>query len=268
MRISDKVKRAIVFYFSVIAFLIFLPILLSSALGYHLDLSAFKAYKTGIIYITSYPPGGSIYINGKLYNSLTPAQIEDLRPGVYKANVRREGFYPWEQDLVVRPNMVTRADRIVLFPIALDIKKVIVHQILDFVISNRNYIHYMTRIGLFRSNADGSGFKKLSGHSDWPRKMLGKKFSPDGDKFLYFTANAASVVYLSLDKSLTPDGKEVEVEEILKTSVPIIEAFWYSGSNYITVVTEEEVSVVELRGGGKRNIISLYKFFTGKYSWR
>lgn len=260
MSISDRIKRAIAFYSSVIIFLISLPILLSYALGYHLDLNVLAAYKTGIIYITSYPPGASIYINGKLNNNPTPAQIEGLRPGVYKVNVSREGFYSWQQDLVVRPNMVTRADRIVLFPIALDIKKVSIHQISDFVISNRNNIYYMTHIGLFRSNLDGSGFKKLSGHSDWPGKMIGKKFSPDGDKFLYFTENDASVVYLNLDKSLTPDGKEVQVEGVLKTPIPIIEAFWYSGSNYITVVTEEEVKVVELEGGGKRNIISLYKF--------
>lgn len=260
MRLNDKVKRAIAFYSSVVSFLIFLPILLSYALGYHLDFSALTAYKTGIIYITSHPPGAYIYVNGVLHNNLTPSQIEGLRPGVYKVDVRREGFYPWEQDLVVRPNMVTRADRIVLFPMALDIKKVSVHQISDFVVSNKNYIYYMTRIGLFRSSADGSGFRKLSAYSNWPRNMIGKKFSPDGDKFLYFTENNASIVYLNLDKTLTQDGEEVQVEEVMKTSTPIIEVFWYSGSNYIIVVTGEEVNVVELQGGGKRNIISLYKF--------
>ena len=75
-----------------------------------------KVYKTGIIFINSKPSGASIYINDILYNDLTPAQIENLNPGAYRVRVKREGFYPWEEELVVRPNMVTKADSIILFP--------------------------------------------------------------------------------------------------------------------------------------------------------
>ena len=73
MKNSDKLKRAVAFYLSVLLFFIILPILLSYSLGYRIDYKALKVYKTGIIFINSKPSGASIYINDKLYSNLTPA---------------------------------------------------------------------------------------------------------------------------------------------------------------------------------------------------
>ena len=63
MKNSDKLKRAIAFYISILLFFVTLPILLSYALGYRVDYMAFKAYKTGIIFINSKPSGAAISIN-------------------------------------------------------------------------------------------------------------------------------------------------------------------------------------------------------------
>jgi len=260
MNKSDAVKRAVAFYFFVALFFISLPITLSYSLGYHIDYHELKIYKTGIIYISTQPSGASIYINGKRHTDLTPAQIEELRPGTYRIEVRRKGFYPWAKDLVVRPNMVTKADRIVLFPTTLEITRISKHEASDFVISNKNYIYYLTRSGLFRSNIDGSNLKALLAYSNWPKDIINKKFSPDGDKFLYFNKWTIDAVYLNLDKDLTLGHESARVEEVLTSSDPIIDAFWHSRSGYIIVFTESDIKVVELLGGGKRNIVSLYKF--------
>lgn len=262
MKKSDRIKRAVAFYSFVLLFFILLPIILSYSLGYHIDFKELKVYKAGILYISSHPAGASIYINGKLHTDLTPAQIEELRPGTYGIEVRREGFYSWEKDLVVRPNMVTKADRIILFPVIQEIKKIGERETIDFAISNKSNIYYMTKSGLFRSNMDGSSLKKLSSYSNWPKKIVNKKFSPDGNKFLYFNERDIGVVYLNLDKSLARDQEDAYVEEILGLEEPIIEVFWYSAANYIIVVTEKYVNIVELRGGGKRNVATLYKFNT------
>jgi hypothetical protein len=257
---SDKLKRAVVFYISVLLFFIILPILLSYSLGYRIDYRALKVYKTGIIFINSKPAGASIYINGTLYTNVTPAQIEELKPGVYKVRVKREGFYPWEEDLVVRPNMVTKADSIILFPVMQEMNEIINQPAMDFAVSDKGYIYYLAEAGLYRSDTDGYDLRKLSAYSNWPKKIIKKKFSPDGDKILCFNEKEIMVIYLNLDKAEIKDGQSARVENIFTAEEPIVDVFWYTGSGYIIVVTEKYINVVELRGGGKRNIAMLYKF--------
>lgn len=260
MIISDRMKRSIAFYCAVIIFCILLPIMLSYALGYKIDFHKFKIYKTGIIYLNSTPAGAAIYINDKKHTDLTPARIENLKPGTYKIEVKREGFYSWEKDMVVRPNMVTKADGIVLFPVAQELKRISRYPLTEFIVSDKNYIYHMSNYGLFVSGMDGSSLKRISAYSNWPKKILGKKFSPSGDRILYFTNYDIFVIYLNLDKAMTEDGQSAGVEQIINTEYPIVDVFWYSDSGYMVVVTEKNVNVVELRGGGVRNIVLLYKF--------
>ena len=257
---SDRLKRAAAFYISVLLFFVTLPILLSYSLGYRIDYKALKVYKTGIIFINSKPAGAAIYINDKLYDSVTPAQIEELKPGIYKVKVRREGFYPWEEDLVVRPNMATKADSIILFPIMQEMNRISDQPAYDFIVSDRGYIYYLTESGLYRSDSDGADVKKLSKYSSWLRNISRKRFSPDGDKILCFNEKEIAIIYLNLNRELSKDGDSARVENILTAEEPIIDVFWYTGSGYIIVVTEKYINVVELRGGGKRNIATLYKF--------
>lgn len=260
MKKSDRRKRAAAFYLSALLFLILLPIILSYALGYKIDFIKFKIYKTGIIYVNSRPTGASIYLNGKLHTDLTPAQIEELKPGTYKLEVKRDGFYSWERELIVKPNMVTRADSIVLFPVIKDMKRVAECAAPEFVISDKKYIYYMSKTGLFRSTMDGSGLKKLSSYSDWPEGIIGKRVSAGDESMIYFTAHDLYVVYLNPSTAFAHTDAEAKIEEIIKTPDQILDAFWYSGAGYIILVTTKSVEVIELRGEKTRNIISLYKF--------
>jgi len=257
---GDRIKRAIAFYISVLLFFVTLPILLSYSLGYRIDLNALKLYKTGIIFINSKPAGAAIYVNGELFDGITPAQIEELKPGAYKVQVKRQGFYPWEEELVVRPNMVTKADGIILFPVMKEMNVISPQPVADFAVSDRNNIYYLTEHGLYRSDPDGANRKKLSGYSSWPKGPTHKKFSPEGDKFLCFNEKEICVVYTNLDKAESLGGALAKAENVLTTEEPIVDVFWYTGSGYIIVVTEKYINVVELRGAGRRNTVTLYKF--------
>jgi len=257
----DKIMRAIAFYTALVIFLALLPIVLSYALGYKIDYKKFKIYKTGLIYVSSHPAGASVYINGKLHNELTPMRMEELKPGTYKVEVRREGFYPWEREMEVRPNMVTKADRIILFPIAQEMQKVAASEIADFAISENGKIYYLTRYGLFKSDLDGGTLKKLSGYSEWPKNIIGKKFSPEMDKLLYFDKYKVFVIQLDAGKTQPKGGEPAKIGEVFVSPDLIVDVFWYPGSNYIMVVSESDIKVVELRDGAlNRNIASIYKF--------
>lgn len=262
MNTGDRIKRMVAFYISVLLFFLLLPIVLSYSLGYKIDFQRLKIYKTGIIYIKSQPSGASIYINGKPFPDITPARIEELKPGQYRIEVRRDGFYPWQKDLAVRPNMVTRADDIVLFPLNQWMKRMCDYEVRDFIASDKNYIYYMTNIGLFRSGMDGSNMKRLSLYSNWPGDAISKRFSPDGDKILYFNRVHIWVIYLKGDKTVSADGEDVKVEEVLESPNPIIDAYWYSESKHIVYITDKDINVVELSSVGARNTVTLYQFNT------
>ncbi|MCM8761619.1 MAG: PEGA domain-containing protein [Candidatus Omnitrophica bacterium] len=260
MRKIDRIMRAIAFYLCVALFFILLPIILSYALGYQIDYRNLRLYKTGILYVESVPAGATIYLSGRRLPDVTPAQIEELKPGIYKVEVRRDGFYPWEKEIVIRPNMVTRADRIVLFPIKQEMRVINENGISDFFVSDNGYIYYMKRSGLFRSNMDGTSLKRLSSYSNWPSGIIGRKFSSDGRRILYYTSSTVCIIYLYPEKTFSrPEGK-VKIEEVLTTSDPIINAFWYPGSNYIIVITEKEIEVVEIGTSVMNNKVTLYKF--------
>lgn len=260
MNKSDAIIRYVAFYFSLALYFVLLPIVLSYSLGYHIDFHKFIIYKTGIISLTSAPSGASIYINGKLYKDATPVRIEELKPGTYSVEVKREGFYPWQKDLAVIPNMVTRAENIILFPLLQDMPKLSILDTVDFFIpESRSQIYQMTKSGLYRSNIDGTSIKKISSYCEWPDRITNKKLSPDGKKILLFNKNGIWVIYLTVYDSVK-EGVSAQVEEVLASPGGIREVFWHSGSNHIVIVSDKSINVLELGHGQKNNIVTLHKF--------
>lgn len=251
MNRSDMIKRAIVFYFSLALFFILLPIVVSYSLGYKIDFSYFRIYKTGIISIKSQPSGSVVYVNGKIRNDLTPTRVEELKPGTYNVEVRRDGFYPWKKDLLVRPNMVTKAEYIVLFPLPEEMQSLGVPDVIDFLVAPDNTVYYMTRSGLFKSDANGDNCKKISSYSNWPGDIKGKKFSPNGKKFLYFSDHK---IWIANNENIP------KIEEAANTSSPIIDVFWYSDSRHIVFATEKDLSVMETGASYSGSSIMLYEF--------
>jgi hypothetical protein len=256
---SDSLIRHIAFFFSLALYLILLPIILAYSLGYHVDFHKFVIYKTGILSLKSTPSGASIYVNGKPYPDITPARIEELRPGTYSIEVKRENFYPWQKDLTVRANMVTRAENILLFPTLQEMGMVSDRETDNFFIpDDKSQIYYMMKSGLYKSNMDGTNFKKLSSYSDWPSDILSKKFSPDGKKVLFFSKNGIWAIYLN-GRDITKDGNAAEVEEVLSGSDIVRDAFWHSGSNHIIFISGRDINVMEIGKGGKKNMVMLTK---------
>lgn len=256
---SDKIIRYIAFYISLALYFTLLPIVLSYSLGYHVDFHKFKIYKTGTLALKSVPSGASISINGRVHPDLTPARLEELKPGRYAVEVKREGFYPWQKDLVVRPNMVTREEDIILFPLSQEIVGISALETDDFAIPDeRGAVYYMTKSGLYRSGMDGSGLKKISEYSAWPDTILKKKFSPDGRKLLYFNENGIWVIYL-MSRSGTKDSYFAEVKEVFVNQAVIRDVFWHSGSNYLIFVADKDINVIQLGGDVKKDMVTLHK---------
>jgi len=67
---------------------------------------------TGLLVATSVPDGAQVFINGHL-TTATDNTI-NLSPGTYKVKIYKEGYFPWEKELVIKTEIVTKADALLL----------------------------------------------------------------------------------------------------------------------------------------------------------
>ncbi|MFH1129612.1 MAG: PEGA domain-containing protein [Patescibacteria group bacterium] len=107
--------RRIIFYLFVVIFIIVVPMIIFYALGYNFDFDKKTIVATGGIYLKSDPSRAEIYINDKL-KTTTNKLIKRLSPKIYNVKITKENFYPWEKNLIVQPNLVTKANSIILLP--------------------------------------------------------------------------------------------------------------------------------------------------------
>jgi hypothetical protein len=67
---------------------------------------------TGLLVATSLPDGAQVFINGHL-TTATDNTI-NLAPKSYNVKIVKEGYFPWEKNLVVKSEVVTKAEALLL----------------------------------------------------------------------------------------------------------------------------------------------------------
>jgi hypothetical protein len=84
--------------------------------GYRFGLGGTPALSgTGLLVATSAPDGAQVFINDHL-TTATDNTI-NLLPGEYKVRIFKEGYFPWEKTIIVKKEVVSKADAL-LFPTA------------------------------------------------------------------------------------------------------------------------------------------------------
>ncbi len=85
--------------------------------GYRFDFNRGTATisGTGLLVATSSPDGAQVFVNGHL--TTATANTINLAPGTYDIKIVKEGYLPWEKSLVIKNEVVTKADAL-LFPTA------------------------------------------------------------------------------------------------------------------------------------------------------
>jgi len=78
------------------------------AQGYKPDWAHKTLKPTGLLVATSVPDGAQLWINGKL-KSATNTTL-NLPPGQYKVKIKKDGFFTWEKTLLLKKELVTKAD--------------------------------------------------------------------------------------------------------------------------------------------------------------
>jgi hypothetical protein len=89
-------------------------ILLYKAYGFGIDKDG-RVIQNGLVFISSRPSEGDIFINGKKYKSQTNARLS-LPAGQYVMEIKHGGYHGWKRVMTVEGGSVDRFDYPFLFP--------------------------------------------------------------------------------------------------------------------------------------------------------
>ena len=114
--------RKIAFWMMFFIFVFLTPLVVFYSVGYKFDRSTNKFLKTGLISIKTFPKGVKVVLNEKIIQEATPCVLRDLFPRQYNIVLEKEGFYPYQALVDVRPSLVSELD-VVLVPKERNIEK-------------------------------------------------------------------------------------------------------------------------------------------------
>ena len=115
--------RKIIFYILLIFYLMACPLVLLYASGYILRPgSEHGLVRTGLVSVSSVPPGASVYLGRKKFTKKTPALLMDLLPGDYTISVYLKKYRPWFRRVPVQEEQATVLEKIMLVPKELEPK--------------------------------------------------------------------------------------------------------------------------------------------------
>jgi len=109
------IRRAF-FYFFLILYLILCPLVLFYAFGFIIRPHEQKLVQTGLVSISTYPSGASIYLGPSRYIQRSPAILSELLPGRYNLRVFLNQYRPWSQSFYVSAGKAVLFDKVLLLP--------------------------------------------------------------------------------------------------------------------------------------------------------
>lgn len=116
-----SIRRTIPFYRRIlpwifaIVFLAVAPALIFFTSGYRWNSSKGQVERNGTVILDSAPREAKIVIDGRLIADRTPVTLQDVSPGLHTFTISKDGFFPWEKALDVRPERVTFANDVWLW---------------------------------------------------------------------------------------------------------------------------------------------------------
>jgi len=127
--------RRFLLFLIIFLFLLAAPLICFYAKGYRFDFQNLKFTKTGTISIKTIPQGANIYLNNKIDQNFTPTKIDGLKPKEYTLKITKSGYQDWQATLTVKPELVTGATHIILFPEKIAEEVIVTGQIDNFSLS-------------------------------------------------------------------------------------------------------------------------------------
>lgn len=107
-------KKFLVSIVTLIAVAVVAAIAIFLAKGYSFSTQEKRIMGSGIMTVASEPDAASVYIDGHL-TTATNTTIASLPPKSYDVKIVKEGFIPWQKQILIKEGLVTEV-KVVLFP--------------------------------------------------------------------------------------------------------------------------------------------------------
>lgn len=181
---------------------------------------------TGLLVATSDPNGASVFINGHL-TTATDNTI-NLAPGTYQVKISKEGYFSWEKTLIVKREVVTKADAL-LFPSAPKLESItntgIMNPVLDPSLTKIAYTvasqSSALKNGIFVLDMSSRPILTLQSPSsqivddtNYPFSSSNLTWSPDGTQIIAFLQNHSSFLLSANGANSNPS----DITETLSTT--------------------------------------------------
>ena len=112
-----RLLRRVLFWVFVVLYLTVCPLMVFYAFGYWFTSGATGGLvKTGLIYLSTAPPGASVYVGNRRYTQPTPTILRDLVPGEYPIRLVLKDHQPWTQTVPVEAEKATVLEHVLLLP--------------------------------------------------------------------------------------------------------------------------------------------------------
>ncbi len=132
-----RFTRRLIFYSLVMIFVLATPPTILYATGYSFDWQTKSLVQTGAFYFKSLPDNANILID-RQDKKTTPRLISRLVPKTYSVVITEGGFSTWQKNLEIKPQLVTEARNIILFPKIISPEKItanVISTIADWLMS-------------------------------------------------------------------------------------------------------------------------------------
>jgi|GEM_PF-2222732 len=220
-----------VWFWVVLSFILLAFLLIVEASGYIINPKAKTLQPTGIIIVSSQPKGASLYLDDQLYDQ-TPAQIKDLRPGIYHLRIQLDQYQDWEKTIQLKAGQLIK-EQAVLF---------LKEPKIEIVASpERDKV-----IPLF-AREETSVEESIK--ANLPKGATDFAWNERGDTLLY---RCGSEIRLYSQKASQTDDRVIArfVHEVQKV-------MWYPDFRHILFVVNHELRVIEIEGTNNTKLLPL-----------
>lgn len=209
--------RRIIFAFFVCVFFVSAAGILFYGSGYRWNGAKNKIEKTGQLSIDSKPKGAEVFINGdssrktwkKIFRSspvqTTPTNIQNLLPGEYIVEIKKDGYYPWKKDVRIVSGQTALFHGIRLLKNETPVQ-MIAGDILQFSMFPNDTLVALTKKDLFLTDTQKKTVQSLF-HSDKEDLSLFTARA-DGGQFFLRSGNKQWVVDVKGESVKMPDTND------------------------------------------------------------
>ncbi len=159
--------------------------------GFTFNRETRRIEKVGMISVKSAPEGARIYLDGVL-TSATNTTIGNLKNGVHKLRIEKEGHNGWEKDVPVKEELVTFVD-VVLVPRSVEIKPLTTAGVISPILgSSKDRIYFIAKVPADVNVPQKSGIYSLDLNTSIFNmfKANASLILPDGKNLLFSAAES------------------------------------------------------------------------------